>query len=329
MSNKGYYRKNKIVIRAKQREYYIRNKESILEKQNAYHLRNRKSILGKMKQRYLKERGYRLQRQRKYYNEHREEYRAYWKTYRIENAGRLRGRALAYRRANIDRIREYDRKRSAVRIRTPEHKRYIRRWHDRNRFRLRDKRARLITALKISFGNKCLSCGYKKHPETFQFDHLGQTRLGRKRGYKDRNLWAMKEPARFQLLCPNCHAIKTATCLRMKNPSKAALKYRRCRSKLIVRFGGRCVFCRYNKSELALHFDHIKPTYRGMNRYGATTEVVKNPDLFQLVCANCHALKTMRDMAVKTAQRDADKAPQKTSKSTTELLSDGRIMRTA
>lgn len=67
--------------------------------------------------------------------------------------------------------------------------------------------------------------------------------------------------------------------------------------------GGKCVKCGYNESHCALHIDHIKPQlfshHRGYNYYNSGRGLHKQIalgkvplDNFQLLCANCHSIKT-------------------------------------
>jgi len=63
------------------------------------------------------------------------------------------------------------------------------------------------------WGNKCQKCGYSEHPEILQFDHIVPLYRGTNRIKKivgDKMIKEVKEhPERFDLLCPNCHILKT------------------------------------------------------------------------------------------------------------------------
>jgi 5-methylcytosine-specific restriction endonuclease McrA len=80
-------------------------------------------------------------------------------------------------------------------------------------------------------------------------------------------------------------------------------RYRiRLRAKAIARMGGRCVHCGFDDTR-ALVFDHVKPMRRGLNgkhksaQTGDKTHrvVLKGSKAYQLLCANCHAIKTRQD----------------------------------
>jgi 5-methylcytosine-specific restriction endonuclease McrA len=78
----------------------------------------------------------------------------------------------------------------------------------------------------------------------------------------------------------------------------------RMRAKAIARMGGRCVHCGFDDAR-ALVFDHVKPVRRGLRgvrksgHTGVDTHraVLKGSKAYQLLCANCHAIKTRQDDA--------------------------------
>jgi|ERR1035437_1403508 hypothetical protein len=69
-----------------------------------------------------------------------------------------------------------------------------------------------VDAIKLDHG--CVDCGYNQHPRALQFDHI--------RGEKVENVSRMvlqalawerieAEIAKCEVVCANCHAIRTAT----------------------------------------------------------------------------------------------------------------------
>ena len=78
------------------------------------------------------------------------------------------------------------------------------------RARLYQRRKREVTtAIKLASG--CVDCGYKEHPAALQFDHV--------RGIKHADISAvakfswdslMAEIEKCDIVCANCHAIRTA-----------------------------------------------------------------------------------------------------------------------
>jgi 5-methylcytosine-specific restriction endonuclease McrA len=74
------------------------------------------------------------------------------------------------------------------------------------------------------------------------------------------------------------------------------------RRKAIVKLGGRCVRCAYDDTR-ALVFDHVKPVRRGLRGVGKSKHtgqdthraVLNGSKAYQLLCANCHMIKTRAD----------------------------------
>lgn len=73
----------------------------------------------------------------------------------------------------------------------------------------RAKRKKYIDELKVTRG--CFDCGYKKHPEALQFDHLP----GLKKNFDISKSFlkpldeVLKEIRKCQVVCACCHAIRT------------------------------------------------------------------------------------------------------------------------
>jgi 5-methylcytosine-specific restriction endonuclease McrA len=83
--------------------------------------------------------------------------------------------------------------------------------------------------------------------------------------------------------------------------------YARRRQKALAKLGGKCKVCG-EKDPCCLHIDHIEPLYRltnglrpGQSSEGASHSItvvnrMDHPETeFQLLCANCHAKKTVDD----------------------------------
>lgn len=82
-----------------------------------------------------------------------------------------------------------------------------RRWHEQKWRGFAPK----IAALKMERG--CADCGYRAHPAALQFDHLpGSTKRG-KISSLSRYSWERiaEELAKCEVVCANCHAIRTVT----------------------------------------------------------------------------------------------------------------------
>jgi len=60
----------------------------------------------------------------------------------------------------------------------------------------------------------CTDCGYREHPEALQFDHLpGTVKLFEPSNMRTKGTWQqmLDEVAKCEVVCANCHAIRTAT----------------------------------------------------------------------------------------------------------------------
>jgi hypothetical protein len=73
-----------------------------------------------------------------------------------------------------------------------------------------EKRLAAVAAIKLERG--CADCGYRGHPAALQFDHLpGAVKLNAVATMRRRR-WevVLAEIAKCEVVCANCHAIRTA-----------------------------------------------------------------------------------------------------------------------
>ena len=81
---------------------------------------------------------------------------------------------------------------------------------DKCNTRLAIKRRKLLDEIKLKTG--CIKCGYKEHPVALDFDHIDPTKKEFTIGvsYTSVSLKRLyKEIDKCQVLCANCHRIKT------------------------------------------------------------------------------------------------------------------------
>lgn len=295
--NKARYQKNKLLHKAKRKIYYENNKEKHLKKCMEYHFKNRDVILQKMRDRYQREKPYRISKQKAYYQENKEKVKAKAKTFRELNKESLRKISKDYRWANIDKVRAHDRERSKKRWRDPVKKEKHKLWRLNNLQKVKDSVSKRHDLAISTLGGRCAKCGYSDRREILQFDHIDRTtkiKMGKRRVCKDRWNGVLSRPNVFQLLCPNCHAIKTSLEIQSKDFSEYAEEYWTKRLGLIMEFGSCCAHCAYDENTMAFHFDH-RNGLCGEKRQPAVVCVKKNPEAFDLLCANCHAVKTLSD----------------------------------
>jgi 5-methylcytosine-specific restriction endonuclease McrA len=234
-------------------------------------------------------------RQRTYYQEHRKDVIVYQRRYAIGHRKELKEQARARRLANIDAVRKNDRERSRKKRLDPESKRYLRSYYQSVKGFIRVKRRQELRDAKAAFGNRCCQCGWDEMPELLEFDHVVPlAKKGSIRHWTDRNAAAMHYPERFRLVCPICHAVKSALWKRRYPATKVALELRETRAKKLSALGERCASCGYDECSLALQIDHVVPIMR--KRQGTGTPSVKeirlHPGKYQALCATCHKLKS-------------------------------------
>lgn len=84
---------------------------------------------------------------------------------------------------------------------------------------------------------------------------------------------------------------------RAKNAEKvreyARQKYHQMRDETLSLLGGRCAECGF-ADRRALEIDHIEPKSRtGQKQWHQEMRMVRSrPDLYQILCANCHTIKS-------------------------------------
>jgi hypothetical protein len=87
---------------------------------------------------------------------------------------------------------------------------------------------------------------------------------------------------------------------RKKEADRHRKRSREMKLQLIQYKGGRCVDCGYNGHPAALHLDHRDPSLKNqdlgyLTRSATWERIVKEADKCDLVCANCHAIRTWPD----------------------------------
>ncbi len=83
----------------------------------------------------------------------------------------------------------------------------------RCRDRLYRKRRAWIDAIKLERG--CLDCGYNEHPAALQFDHRNpaEKEFNIAQGWTKSKARVLREIAKCDVRCANCHAVRTASIL--------------------------------------------------------------------------------------------------------------------
>ena len=70
------------------------------------------------------------------------------------------------------------------------------------------RRKRLLSLIKSAIG--CVNCGYDEYPEALQFDHVSGEKTGSLGSMATHSMKViMDEVEKCQILCANCHMVKT------------------------------------------------------------------------------------------------------------------------
>ena len=84
---------------------------------------------------------------------------------------------------------------------------------EESRRRRVDARLSFLAEWKVTAG--CTDCGYNAHPEALEFDHLPGFDKSGNLSMAAQTVWSMKrvmeEIAKCEVVCANCHRIRTAT----------------------------------------------------------------------------------------------------------------------
>lgn len=301
-----------VFFKKRAHRYYLKHREKRRETYRSYHLKNRKRILKYMRALYRKNRKSRLKKQTAYTRAHKKQIIAYSKTRYWSNPKKWRKLSLKYRKKNIKKVRAWDRKRSKVRYRTKEYKEWSKKWLDKNRDKVRARHSTYRNKAIELLGGKCARCGYKDNYSVIEIDHkISFLERGVNRPNTGGGFFfeVFKKPSKFQALCANCHSIKTSLELRGKNTKITAdkIQYQRKRDLALSNFGCKCLRCGYKENKSALEFDHKKAFCRP-KKAQALGDALKRPHLIQLLCSNCHRLKTLEDFAELRRRRKEQRA---------------------
>lgn len=101
-------------------------------------------------------------------------------------------------------------------------------------------------------------------------------------------------------------------------PSRNNTSYRELRRAALEELGAACQQCGFDDHR-ALHIDHVEGDglqRDGRNRAGVTAARIRNnPGVYQILCANCHAIKTAENreyLAISQRPGNSQENPQQT-----------------
>jgi hypothetical protein len=175
---------------------------------------------------------------------------------------------------------------------------------DSKRIRTSRCRAKLRQRVLNILGACCIVCG-NSDSRVLQTDHrYGGGRLE----YKNLGTYKvlheiLLEPQNYQLLCANCNCIKAIENKEfgsniINDAPKDVIRWRRAsrnlRQKVFNLLGHRCFKCG-NGDKRCLQIDHLLggggAEFRLLGWKGVCRNALKNPDYYQILCANCNWIK--------------------------------------
>jgi hypothetical protein len=181
-------------------------------------------------------------------------------------------------------------------LRSTEESVQARRDRRREQFRrsLQKRRRKRKLDLVAAYGGQCVDCGYSACPEALQFHHRDPSTkdfgLGEFNGSLVRLL---REAAKCDLLCANCHRIRHAREAAGSHYRVVELR-RETKRRAIASFGGVCGACGGTYVPAALEFHHPDPSKKEFaisvdGIYRSWEKVRKELEICVMLCANCHA----------------------------------------
>ncbi len=164
----------------------------------------------------------------------------------------------------------------------------------------RDKRAARDRAAKRSAEMKsgpCVDCGSRLPPCAMEFDHLpGTLKIDKlSRLIEVRPLSATSETEKCDLVCVNCHRVRTKArtvrSCRVLGPSRKA------REDLVLQLKSNpCSDCGHGFPPEAMDFDHVRDQKLAcisvLMRTGSMSRLQTELSKTEVVCAACHVVRT-------------------------------------
>ena len=192
-------------------------------------------------------------------------------------------------------------------------KSYIKKWNINNKEKRKDidrKWGKIKREKRRLFLNKlkegpCADCSLSFPPECMDFDHLPQydkiENIGRIRSHKK----IKEEIAKCELVCANCHRVRTLKRIIVKD--KISSNYRFKMKLFLLNLKNKpCDLCKKNFHPCSMDFDHIDSNQK-ISEVATLIRTTKNIKLVeeeiakcQLLCANCHRIKTEKNRKLKS-----------------------------
>src|SRR3990172_413073 len=207
-----------------------------------------------------------------------------------------------------------------VRNQRPTNVDYYRRNREQEIFRVRARQAGTTEMLREWRQVPCADCGGRFEPHQMDFDHRDpSTKLftlmtGRAQLMSTGRL--RNEAAKCDVVCANCHAVRTQRRWQQRRPVGASKYLERKRRNwrwharvLLVLRAVPCQDCQRTYSPYSMEFDHRDPPekYQGVTRMvgrASLRRIMEEVAKCDVVCANCHRMRTFRRRAGALTERE-------------------------
>jgi hypothetical protein len=207
------------------------------------------------------------------------------RVYRQTHLEIIRGNERSYRQANLEAVRVRDRKRGVIKRADPAYNKWRNQWL-----------APHLEWLNSLKNVSCADCEGYFPPEAMDFDHV--------RGKKVKQISCMKgmkrerilfEIAKCDLICTNCHRIRTIARKRKNKISESRPAREIYYEKINALKSNPCSDCGKRFPPEVMDFDHVRGTKSicvGRMCDTSWPQVLIELAKCDLVCANCHRIRT-------------------------------------
>ena len=197
-----------------------------------------------------------------------------------------------------------------VRNQRPTNVDYYRRNRWREIFRVRVRQVGTVEMLREMRAMPCADCGARFEPHQMDFDHRDPSTKGfhlmsGRASLKSKSV-LLAEAAKCDVVCANCHAVRTQHSWKQHRPPgnsrylERKRRYWRGHAQALLELrSAPCHDCHRTYSPFSMEFDHRDPATKTQevtrmvgraNLQRIMSEVAK----CDVVCANCHRMRTFR-----------------------------------
>lgn len=178
---------------------------------------------------------------------------------------------------------------------TTSHRKYMRKKYNRRPYENTIPRnIRIANINRLKENTSCVDCGGLFPAVCMDFDHRDPSlkRFSISQGFSNSPLTLMCEIAKCDIVCANCHRIRTK-----KQRDGPPLREYKEQTKLFEGFRGiPCMDCNTTYPVECMDFDHRDPSTKsftiGRNKWKQVDILLEEITKCDIVCSNCHRIRT-------------------------------------